>query len=151
MPKSRAENTQSGFTLIEVIVALAIAALGLTMLVVATGTGLTNATAAAETIEATERAQSHLDALGRLTALRPGVQFGDDGGGYSWRVAVSEPVAHAIAGSADETPPRSGNPVAMTLTRRLRKRLARPITAFCSCRMLGMPSSEAATSGGTVG
>jgi general secretion pathway protein I len=105
LPNARAEDAHSGFTLIEVIVALAIASLGLAMLVMATGTGLTNATAAAETIEATQRARSHLDALGALTPLRPGVQSGDDGGGYSWRVAVSEPVSHASPANADETPP----------------------------------------------
>jgi len=103
LPKSRAE--QSGFTLIEVIVALAIAALGLGMLMMATGTGLTSTSAADETIEATLRAQSHLDALGSLTPLRPGIQSGDDGGGYSWRVSVSQPVSHANAADPDETPP----------------------------------------------
>ena len=103
MPKSRAE--QSGFTLIEVIVSLAIAALGLGMLMMATGTGLTSASAADETIEATLRAQSHLDALGSLTLLRPGIQSGDDGAGYSWQVAVSQPVSHANAADPAETPP----------------------------------------------
>ena len=42
-------------------------------------------------------------------------------------------------------------PVAMAVTRPARKRLARPITAFCSWMMVGMPRSEAASSGGTVG
>jgi general secretion pathway protein I len=105
LPKNRPEHRQAGFTLIEVIVALAIAALGLGMLMMATGTGLTNATAAGETIEATLRAQSHLAALGTLTPLHPGVQSGDDGGGYFWRVAISQPVSHASAADADETPP----------------------------------------------
>ena len=102
MPKSRSEP---GFTLIEVIIALAIAAIGLGMLMMATGTGLTNASAADQTIEATLRAQSHLDALGTLTPLRPGVQSGSDGNGYSWRVAISEPVLHANAATPEETPP----------------------------------------------
>ena len=40
-------------------------------------------------------------------------------------------------------------PVAMASTRRARKRLARPITAFCSCRTVGTPRCVAASTGGT--
>jgi general secretion pathway protein I len=89
----------AGFTLFEVIVALAIAALGLGFLIAAAGSGLENATLADQYIEATRRAQSHLAALEVLTPLRPGEQSGDDGGGYSWRVRISQPVLHA--GSAE--------------------------------------------------
>ena len=43
-------------------------------------------------------------ALGTLTPMRPGEQSGDDGGGYSWRVRVSEPLTHAGAGTAAGKP-----------------------------------------------
>jgi len=82
----------AGFTLIEVLVALAIASLGLGFLMLAAGTGLGNAGLADQTIEATRRAQSHLAALGVIAPLKPGEQSGDDGGGYSWRVRISQPV-----------------------------------------------------------
>src|SRR5580692_5868817 len=58
------------------------------------------------------------------------------------------PVTRALAGS---TPFNPGKPQAIALTRGLKKRLARPITAFCSCRIVGILRSHAARSGGTVG
>jgi general secretion pathway protein I len=82
----------SGFTLLEILIALAIAALGLGALMAATGTGLGNADLAARTIEATRRAQSHLASVGIATPLRPGIQAGDDGENYRWRLRISEPV-----------------------------------------------------------
>ena len=95
MPKNCTDSRTSGFTLIEVTVALAIASLGLGALMAAAGTGLGNATLAGRYIDATRRAQSHLSAVGTLTPLRPGVQSGNDGGGYSWLVRISEPMLHA--------------------------------------------------------
>jgi hypothetical protein len=44
-----------------------------------------------------------------------------------------------------------GKPVPIVLTRRARKRFARPITPFCSWIRVGMRKSEAASTGGTVG
>jgi general secretion pathway protein I len=90
----------SGFTLIEVLVALAIAALGLGFLMLAAGTGLGNSGLADRTIEATRLAQSHLAQAGVTVPLRPGEQSGDDGGGYSWRVRISQPLTHTGAPSA---------------------------------------------------
>jgi hypothetical protein len=49
------------------------------------------------------------------------------------------------------TPFTSGKPVAITETVRARKRLARPMTPFCSWSTVGAPESEAASTGGTVG
>jgi prepilin-type N-terminal cleavage/methylation domain-containing protein len=97
LSKSRADNRASGFTLIEVIIALAIAGLGLGVLMAAAGTGLGQSNFADQYIEATRRAQSHLAGLGVLTPLRPGTQSGDDGGGYSWQVRTSQPAMHAGA------------------------------------------------------
>ena len=90
----RPRSAQSGFTLIEVVVALAIAALGLSFLMAATSTGLGNAGLADKYIEATRRAQSHLAELGVTEPLVAGVRCGDDGGGYWWRSRVSAPRVH---------------------------------------------------------
>jgi general secretion pathway protein I len=82
----------AGFTLLEVVVALAIAGLALVGLFQAGGTGLFAADTAARAEEAVERAQSHLAAVGRDAALTAGQFTDDDGGGYRWRLRV-EPVA----------------------------------------------------------
>ncbi|HXJ01736.1 MAG TPA: hypothetical protein VNH44_10965, partial [Micropepsaceae bacterium] len=69
------------------------------------GTGLGNTTLGDQYIDATRRAQSHLAAIGTVTPLRPGIQSGNDGGGYSWEVRISEPVLHAGAsGPAEQRP-----------------------------------------------
>jgi general secretion pathway protein I len=92
--RRRHRPTQAGFTLIEVVVALAIATLGLSFLMAAASTGLGNAELANQYIEATRRAQSHLSELGVAEPLYPGIRSGDDGGGYSWRSLVSAPRVH---------------------------------------------------------
>lgn len=90
----REDTRAEGFTLIEAVVALAIAALGLAMLMAASSTGLNNAGIADQYIEATRRAQSHLALVGTALPLLPSDQSGDDGGGFSWRVRISPPVVH---------------------------------------------------------
>jgi general secretion pathway protein I len=77
-----------GFTLLEVVVALAIAGLALVGMFQAGSTGLVAAAIAARTEEAVERAQSHLAAVGRNAALTAGRFTDDDGGGYRWRLSV---------------------------------------------------------------
>lgn len=95
----------SGFTLIEVLVALAIAALALVMFAAAVGTGLGNAALANQYIEATRRAQSRLALVGTAFPLVPSDQSGDDGGGFSWRVRISAPAQHTTVPSAGQTVP----------------------------------------------
>jgi len=93
----------SGFTLLEVIVALAIAGLALVAMFQAAGVGLYSADAAGRVEEAIGRAQSHLAAFGRVGAIVAGEQEGDDGGGYHWRLSAT-PLAvqpSSIAGRAD--------------------------------------------------
>jgi general secretion pathway protein I len=82
-------RTAEGFTLLEVLAALAIAGLGLGALLAATGTGLGNAKLASEYIEAARIAQSRLAAVGVAAPLTPGTTAGGAGGGYSWEVRVS--------------------------------------------------------------
>ena len=83
---------EAGFTLLEVVVALAIASLALVGLFQAGSGGMFAADTAAHAEEAVERAQSHLAAVGRNVALVVGEFAGDDGGGYRWRLRV-EPAA----------------------------------------------------------
>ncbi len=93
MSRSRAEASrpsgQAGFTLIEVVIALAIAALGLGALVASVGQGLQNVGAANLYIEATRRAQSRLDSAPLTDPIKAGVTTGDDGGGFAWRMAIA--------------------------------------------------------------
>jgi general secretion pathway protein I len=97
LSKNRTDSraaTAAGFTLIEVLVALAIAALGLGALMVAASQGLGNLRTADNYIEATRRAQSHLATVGTELAVKEGDWSGDDGGGFSWRVQ-----AHPVPGA----------------------------------------------------
>jgi prepilin-type N-terminal cleavage/methylation domain-containing protein len=78
----------NGFTLLEVVVALAIAGLALVGLFRAGSGGLFAVDTAARGEEAVQRAQSHLAAVGRDAALTEGDFTGDDGGGYRWTLRV---------------------------------------------------------------
>jgi prepilin-type N-terminal cleavage/methylation domain-containing protein len=78
----------SGFTLLEVVVALAIAALALVGFFHAGSSGLFAVDSATRAEEAVQRAQSHLAAVGRNAALVEGEFNGDDGGGYHWTLRV---------------------------------------------------------------
>lgn len=91
-----------GFTLLEVIVALAIAGLALIELFQAASGGLFAVDQAGRVDEAIERAQSHLAAYGRAFAIIPGDQEGDDGGGYHWRLSATPlAVQPGIAGRSE--------------------------------------------------
>src|SRR5260370_39034723 len=73
---------ENGFTLLEVIVAFAIAALALVGLFRAGSGGLFAVDTAARAEEAGQRAQSHLAAVGRGAAVVEGGLTGAAGGGY---------------------------------------------------------------------
>jgi len=81
---------QSGFTLLEVLVALAIAGLALAVMSEAATGGFLASKTAAGYQEALSRAKSHLAALGSDGTLIPGQAEGEDGDGYHWRYRVSE-------------------------------------------------------------
>src|SRR5712691_4780285 len=83
-----ADRAANGFTLLEVVVALAIAGLALVGLFRAGSGGLFAVDTAARAQEAVQRAQSHLAAVGRDAALVEGEFTGDDGAGYRWTLRV---------------------------------------------------------------
>jgi prepilin-type N-terminal cleavage/methylation domain-containing protein len=107
----RKRSSAAGFTLLEVIIALAIGALALVGLFRAGSDGIFATDTAAQTEEATERAQSHLAAFGRVGLIAPGELVGDDGGGYHWRlratpIAVQPSAAQATGSVGAQKPGR---------------------------------------------
>ena len=101
------DKSSAGFTLLEVLVALAIAGLALIVLFRAGGEGLFAVDTASRAEEAVERAQSHLAAVGRDAALLQGDFHGNDGGGYRWNLSI-KPVARR------QVQARSGSPAFTT-------------------------------------
>ncbi len=78
-----------GFTLIEVLVAFAIAALGLAALMQIFGTGLQSARISEGYARATMLAESRLASVGVEEPLVAGESSGDFGDGFRWRLIVS--------------------------------------------------------------
>ena len=99
----RAGSGEAGFTLLEVLVALAIAIPALVLLYRqgAVAMGVTRTAAAYQ--EAISRAQSRLDTL-TGTGLAAGEQAGDDGGSFRWRTRI------ALVASASLPPRPSSRP-----------------------------------------
>lgn len=83
-------NREAGFTLLEVLVAAAIAALALAVLFQGAAGGVRAARVADHMQEAVSRARSRLTVMehGPVPAL--GDQSGDDGGGFHWRSHVTQ-------------------------------------------------------------
>jgi general secretion pathway protein I len=98
-----------GFTLLEVMVALAIAAIALAVMVRTAGEGVMSVQTAGAYEEAVSRAKSHLAALEPDLAPLEGEHEGDDGGGFRWRLRIT-PVAVAK--------PREGDQAAATTSAR---------------------------------
>jgi type II secretory pathway pseudopilin PulG len=104
-----------GFTLLEAVVAFAIASLALIALFRATSDGIGGVEAASNSIEATRRAQSILVAVGITEKLTPGEQSGTFDNGFDWRVVVTlqdERPVPPPAGSTPNAQPQSGQPQA---------------------------------------
>lgn len=81
---------EAGFTLLEVLVAAAIAALALAVLFQGAMGGIRTARVADHLQEAVSRARSRLTVLEHGAMPLPGEQSGEDGGGFSWRSRVTQ-------------------------------------------------------------
>ncbi|GAB0114925.1 type IV pilus modification PilV family protein [Acidisoma sp. C75] len=89
-PCPEPRRREAGFTLLEVLVAFVIAALAAIVLYRAAFDGAAESGTATLYQEATERAQSRLASIGTLTPLHPEQASGADGGGFRWRVVITE-------------------------------------------------------------
>jgi general secretion pathway protein I len=97
-------SRRNGFTLLEVLVALAIASVALIGLFQAGSGGLFAVDTAVRVEEAVQRAESHLAAVGRDAALVQGEFNDDDGGGYHWRLRVRPVATRPVLAAQGNTP-----------------------------------------------
>lgn len=81
---------EGGFTLLEVLVAAAIAALALAVLFQGAAGGVRAARVADHVQEAVSRARSRLAVMEHGPPPPLGDQSGDDGGGFRWRSRVTQ-------------------------------------------------------------
>lgn len=79
-----------GFTLLEVLVALAILGLAMVGLTNAATGGFMALRVSSGYEEALSRARSHLDSLASDDAFLPAEAEGDDGGGFHWQSSLRE-------------------------------------------------------------
>jgi general secretion pathway protein I len=98
---------ERGFTLLEVMVATAIAGLALVGLFKAGSAGVFASDVAARVEQAVERAQSHMAAFGREGAVTASEMEDDDGGGYHWHLRAVPLASEQLA--------RSGNAPSISL------------------------------------
>lgn len=97
---------ERGFTLLEVLIAFAIASIALAVLYHGAVDGLLGSRLAARTDEAVTRARSRLAALCHGARLTPGEQSGDDGSGYTWRTLIGRAATETVArAEADRSAP----------------------------------------------
>ncbi|HEX2939977.1 MAG TPA: hypothetical protein VHO91_02950, partial [Rhodopila sp.] len=83
-------------SLLEVMIALIVAALATTALLRAAGVSLRATTDAALYQQAIVRAKAHLDAATHGGPLHPGDWQGDDGGGFHWQLRVTPAQVGAV-------------------------------------------------------
>lgn len=105
----------AGFTLLEVIVATALAALGLVALFQAGSAGLLTVGTATRLEMAVDRAQSHLAEFADTGVVVSGESEGDDGDGYHWRL-TARPIASQSAQASDQAAPPSLYHIAVTIS-----------------------------------
>jgi general secretion pathway protein I len=98
-------RTETGFTLLEVLVAFVIAALALGALYEGTLTGIRSVRDAARYEQALSRADSHMAALMVSGSAHSGTQSGDDGGGFRWETEETPVGEHAEPAQAGGTMP----------------------------------------------
>jgi general secretion pathway protein I len=113
-PSARKHGGQNGFTLLEVMVAFAIAALALGVLY-KSGIGALHSTQVASRYdEAVARARSHLALAVHASPLVSGDSQGDDGGGFHWRLRVA-PIASTAVRSVNTVTLRKSSSFPLTL------------------------------------
>jgi general secretion pathway protein I len=86
----RSDRRQSGYTLIEVLVAFMILTLALTVLLRIFSGGLRNVSVSSDYATATLIAESRLAAAGIDIPLRPGETSGTEGERFEWTVSVQD-------------------------------------------------------------
>ena len=107
---------QSGYTLIEVIVAFGVLALGLTLLLATLSGATRQVRDADEAGRAALHAQSLLDQIGVGEVLVPGERDGElEDGRYQWRLQVARFLDPAMPEDAPEAPVNLSNPRLMRL------------------------------------
>ncbi len=84
----QADRAQFGFTLLEVIVAFTISALGLALMYQGVAGGLAASAGAVRTQEAVSLARSHLAVIGHGEAVSPQTTSGVDGDGFDWTLQI---------------------------------------------------------------
>lgn len=99
MNRASAEQGQHGFTLIEVVIALAVFAVAVGVCMQIATAGLRQSRIAAEQTQAALLAQSLLDLHGVGERLQPGRSSGRLEGDYSWEIEVTphEPVMESTS------------------------------------------------------
>jgi len=85
---SQRRNSEAGFTLVEVIAALAMLSIGLGVLLSVISTSLQRTTAAAQALVASSLAQSLLADVGVNAAVMPGEREGSEATGLHWRLTI---------------------------------------------------------------
>lgn len=102
----RSRTDGRGFTLIEVLVALAILAIALTVLFQVFGSGSRAVASSERYLMATMLARSVMDDIGTETPIVVGEKSGDVGNGYSWtiRSTLSPAIAPVTDGDRILTP-----------------------------------------------
>ena len=112
---SHRRSGDAGFTLLEVLVAFAIAAAALAALTQGALGGLQSVRVSGHVQEAVARARSRLAVLGHAVPLAPGEQEGDDGGGFRWRQRVT-PVGDPQPAPTGAAPPGAARPVLLDVS-----------------------------------
>ncbi|WP_102324041.1 type II secretion system protein [Komagataeibacter saccharivorans] len=84
-----ARHPESGFTLLEVMVAFIIGVLALGVLWESGIGGWHAARITERSMEALSRAQSHLAVVGHGLAVRPLSEHGEDGSGFYWQLRIT--------------------------------------------------------------
>ena len=96
-------SRETGFTLLEVMVAFSIAALAIALLYNGATGGLNATATATKSHEALSLARSHMAAIGKGEAILPQETSGTDGDGYSWHLRIREIGSRQMALSDSDT------------------------------------------------